>query len=142
MTSAAFIEALKTSLETRWTADPDFGSVTVHLWRADVQAPAVVLVRDRVTTTVEYDRMGPGRHLDATIPCLVGTIGSTMAEATDQAEAIVEDISDLLRTGAPSVGSQSWNAKVTNLAWLPLPSDKGGTVCDYEFDITYQADLD
>lgn len=142
MTSAAFVSMLKTQLEARFAADAAYADVAVHLYQVDVRAPAVVLIRDRIRHTVDYTAMGKRRTENVTIPCLVGTTAATLQAAADRAEAIVREVADELRTNEPAVGVQSYNAKVSGVAWMPLPSDKGGTVVDAEFDITYTADID
>ena len=138
MTSAAFVAALKPLLEARG----GLAGVTVHYtWTPDVTAPAIVLIRSRVTHEIEWTRMGPKRTLTATVPGSVYTTAADVATAAAQAEAILTEIGAAITPASPAVGANMWKAELADVGWMAFPSDKGGYLIDAEYEITYTTDL-
>lgn len=138
MTSAAFVAALKPLLEAR----PGLAGVAVHLvWTTDVTAPAIVLVRARISHEIGWTRMGPKRTVTATVPGSVYTTAADVQTAATEAESILAEIASAITPATPSVGAQTRKAELAATGWMPFPSDKGGYLVDTEYDITYTADI-
>lgn len=138
MTSASFVADLKTLLAAR----PALAAVTIHdAWTRDVSSPAIVLVRARVRHDIDWTAMGPIRWDNVTIPGLVVTSAVEIEDAAAEAETILAEIATQLLSAPPTVGAQTLKANLQTVGWLPYPSDKGGWMCDTEYDITYSANL-
>lgn len=138
MTSAAYIAALKTLLEAR----PGLAGVAVHLTAdSDVVAPAILLVRSRITQETEWFSMGPKRTVTSTIPGMVYTTAGTMQAAADALDVILTEIGSAITPALPAVGANMRKAELAEVAWQPFQSDKGGWIADAEFSIVYQTDL-
>ncbi len=138
MTSAAFVAALKPLLEAR----AGLAGVSVNIVEPEyIESPAIVLIRNRVPHEINYVAMGLERTENVTVPGFVRTYKPTIQEAADQALAIISEIGIQVRDAPPQVGEQTQIANVARLAWLPVASDKGGWLCDAEYDLTYTSDL-
>lgn len=138
MTSAAFVAALKPLLEAR----PGLAGVTVHLTdSADVTAPAIVLIRQRIRHEIEWIAMGPKRTDVVTVPGYVVTNAATELAAADQALAILSEIGLQVVTAPPPVGAQTQKANLATIEWLLFLSDKGGWDCGANYEIEYVSNL-
>ena len=140
MTSAAFVAALKPLLEAR-SGLVAIGCAVHLTWTPDVTAPAIVLIRSRVSHEVEWTRMGPKRTETGSIPGSVYTTAADVQTAANQATVILDEIAATITPALPSVGAGTWKAELGSIGWMAFPSDKGGYLIDAEYDITYTADL-
>lgn len=153
-TAAAFIVALKSSLQTRFNADALFNGSSGAAVTVLLVEPAdksmndhVVLVRDEMTGEQEYASIGRRRRDDEwRIPGFVQAYAAdpsadvAFRAACDRASLILGEIEKQLRDSPPMVGDTLRSARVAEITLTPYVSpDKGGWFCRANFTTVHGA---
>ncbi len=147
-TAAAFIVALKASLETRFAGIPAMQSVRLFIVQPDdiSATESVVLVANEILGTQVYAAMGRRRRDDEwRIPGFVQTYGTdpnaseAFRKAIERAAVIIGEIEAQLRDSPPMVGDTLKGALLEEVSFQPFVSEKGGWICRGNFTTAHSA---